>query len=206
MDTGFELPQLAPETGERADATRNRARILCAAERLFAEHGASCVSMDDIAEEAGVGKGTLFRRFGSRSALAFAVLSERESAFQEAFIRGAPPLGPGAPPLERLIAFGEARMDLIADHAEILATAEAGPARLTSPPYAVYRLHMTLLLREADPACDADYLAEALLACLGVDFFLFLGEARDLRLEQLKAGWRELVRRLMPGAAEHGAC
>lgn len=145
-----------------------------------------------------MGKGTLFRRFGSRAALALAVLSERETSFQEQLIRGEPPLGPGAPPAERLIAFGQARLDLLADHAEVLAAAEVGPARFSSPPYAVYRLHMTLLLREADSGCDADYLAEALLACLGVDFFLYLGEVREMSLERQKAGWSELVRRVAP--------
>jgi AcrR family transcriptional regulator len=197
----IELPLIGEETAERADAARNRARILCSAQRLFAERGASCVSMDDIAEAAGVGKGTLFRRFGSRAALAHAVLSDRESAFQEAFIRGAPPLGPGATPAKRLIAFGHARLDLLADDAEVLAAAEAGPARLHSPPYAVYRLHMTLLLREADPLCDAEYLAEVLLAGLGVDFFMFLGEARAMHVQRLKDGWCELVRRIVPGCS-----
>ena len=94
----IDLPLIAEESGERADAARNRERILCAAQRLFAERGAGCVSMDEVAEAAGVGKGTLFRRFGSRAALARAVLSEHESAFQEGIIRGEPPLGPGAPP------------------------------------------------------------------------------------------------------------
>jgi AcrR family transcriptional regulator len=203
MDTRLELPLIdlpliEEAAGERADAVRNRARILAAAERLFAERGAGCVSMDDIAGAAGVGKGTLFRRFGSRAALALALLSECETAFQEQFIRGEPPLGPGASPAERLIAFGEARLDLLAAHTEVLAAAEVGPARFSSPPYAVYRLHMTLLLREADPSCDAEYLAEALLACLGVDFFLYLDEGREMRLQRLKAGWGELVRRVVP--------
>jgi AcrR family transcriptional regulator len=193
-----DLPQIEEDSGERADAARNRERILCTAQRLFAERGAGCVSMDDIAAAAGVGKGTLFRRFGSRAALALAVLSEREIAFQEGFIRGEPPLGPGAPPLQRLIAFGEARMDLLADHAEVLAAAEVGPARFSSPPYAVYRLHMTLLLREANADCDAEYLAEALLACLGVDYFLYLREGREMPLDRVKAGWGELVERLVP--------
>src|ERR1700681_4439510 len=117
MDTRVELPlidlpQIDETSGERADAVRNRARILAAAERLFAERGAGCVSMDDIAGAAGVGKGTLFRRFGSRAALALALLSECETAFQEEFIRGEPPLGPGASPAERLIGLREDRLAL----------------------------------------------------------------------------------------------
>lgn len=200
MDTPLQLP-VTDQEGRfpRADAVRNRALILAAAERLFADRGASCVSMDDIADAAGVGKGTLFRRFGSRAALALAVLSEHESEFQEGFIRGAPPLGPGAPPLERLIAFGEARFDLLAVHSELIAAAEIGSERLSSPPYAVYRLHMTLLLREAVPTCDPSYLVEMLLACLGADEFLHAREALGMSLEQIKAGWRELVSRLVSG-------
>jgi AcrR family transcriptional regulator len=198
MGTYLELPLIEPQSIERADAARNRASILCAAQRLFAERGAGCVSMDEVAEAAGVGKGTLFRRFGSRAALARAVLSERERAFQEHIIRGDPPLGPGAPPRERLIAFGHAVLDLLDDQAELILAAEGGAARFASPPYAVYRLHMTLLLREADPNCDAEYLAETLLACLGADFFLYLRDAREMGLARLKAGWEELVRRTVP--------
>jgi AcrR family transcriptional regulator len=189
-----ELPQIAPDPAERADAARNRARILAAAERLFGERGAGCVSMDEIAEQAEVGKGTLFRRFGSRAALAQAVLSERERAFQESLIRGEPPLGPGAPPCERLIAFGEAMLDVLEGHAQLLLAAEAGAARFASPPYAVHRLHLTLLLREADPACDADYLAETLLGSLAAELFMHLREVRGMSLEQVKAGWGGLVR------------
>jgi AcrR family transcriptional regulator len=198
MPSTFELPQIEPEAVERADAARNRERILCAARHLFEERGAGCVSMDEIAEAAGVGKGTLFRRFGSRAALALAVLSEQESAFQEGFIRGEPPLGPGASPHERLIAFGEGRLDLLDEHAEVLVAAEIGPARFTSPPYAVYRLHLTLLLREADPHADVESLAEALLAFLGVDVFLYMREVREMPLDRLKASWGELVRRIVP--------
>jgi AcrR family transcriptional regulator len=155
--------------------------------------------MDEIAARAGVGKGTLFRRFGSRAALALALLSEHEVGFQEGLIRGCPPLGPGAPPLERLIAFGEARLELMDEHAEVLAAAETGPERFDSPPYLVYRLHMTLLLREAAPERDPAYLVEALLAGLGTDLFLYLRDARGMSLAEMKAGWRELVRRLAVG-------
>ena len=197
MSNGFELPVIAEEAGARADASRNRARILEAAARLFAERGPECVSMDCIAEAAGVGKGTVFRRFGSRAALAQAVLSESESEFQETIIRGAPPLGPGAPPCERLIAFGEGVLDHLDSHAALIAAAELGGARFSSAPYGVYRAHVALLLAEADPACDADALAEMLLATLTADLFIHMRALREIPLERLKAGWRELVSRVL---------
>lgn len=200
MSTQIELPLIEPSAVERADAARNRSRILCAAQRLFAERGAACVSMDEVAEAAGVGKGTLFRRFGSRAALARAVLSERECQLQENIIRGQPPLGPGAPPLKRLTAFGHAVLDLLDSQAELIVAAEVGGARFSSPPYAVYRLHITLLLREADPRCDAELLAEALLACLAADHFLYLREVREMPLQRLKDGWEDLVSRTLTAA------
>jgi AcrR family transcriptional regulator len=201
MDTHFELPLIEPEAAERADAARNRERILCAARRLFSERGAGCVSMDEVADAAGVGKGTLFRRFGSRASLASAVLSERERTFQEAIIRGEPPLGPGAPASERLIAFGDALLDTLEAHTELLLAAETGAARFAHPAYVVHRLHVALLLREADPLCDAEMLSDTLLAALGADLFIHLRQVRGMSLERLKDGWRDLVGRTVPSAA-----
>jgi hypothetical protein len=102
--------------------------------------------------------------------------------------------------MTRLIAFGEARLDLLAEHADVLTAAEAGPGRLLSAPYAVSRLHITLLLRDADPGCDSEYLAESLLAALGVDLFLYMRDVRGLSLQRLKDGWGELARRTVPDA------
>lgn len=203
MKRMYELPVIAEEAVERQDAARNRERILCAARRLFEERGAGCVSMDEVAEAAGVGKGTLFRRFGSRSALAAAVLSERERAFQEAFIRGEPPLGPGAPPAQRLIAFGEAMLDTLEAHSELLLAAEMGPAHFEHPAFAVHRLHVTLLLGQADPGCDAELIAQMLMAALGAELFIHLRSVRGMEPERIKAGWRDLVGRLVgPPCAE----
>ncbi len=199
MYAAFELPQIEPDSAERVDAARNRERILCAARRLFDERGAGCVTMEEVAEAAGVGKGTLFRRFGSRASLAAAVLSERERALQEGFIRGEPPLGPGAQPRERLIAFGEAMLDMLDAHWELLLSAETGPARFAHPAYGVHRLHVTLLLREADPGCDAELLADALLAGLGAELFVYLREVRGFSLARMKAGWRAQVDSIVEG-------
>ena len=94
-----------PPPKERADAARNRAAVLEAAARLFAERGVEAVSMDQVAAAAGVGKGTLFRQFGDKSGLAAALLDARELVLQEAILHGPPPLGPGAAADDRFAAF-----------------------------------------------------------------------------------------------------
>ncbi len=60
----------------RSDALRNRQRLLEAADAMFREHGVE-VSVGEIAEAAGVGRGTVFRNFASKDALIAAVLAER---------------------------------------------------------------------------------------------------------------------------------
>jgi AcrR family transcriptional regulator len=109
-DTALDL---ADPQHERADAARNRALLLDAARRLIAACGPDTVTMDEIATAAGVGKGTLFRRFGSRAGLMIVLLDEDEQAEQQAFLFGPAPLGPSAPPLERLLAYGRARLRFV---------------------------------------------------------------------------------------------
>src|SRR2546430_6760728 len=119
---------------ERADAARNRTVVLDAAAALFREHGVDAVSMDAVAAAAGVGKGTLFRRFGDKSGLATALLDERERALQSDILSGQPPLGPGAPAAERLRAFADAYLDYVLDHLDLLRMSE------TAAPGAPYRI------------------------------------------------------------------
>ena len=175
---------------ERADAARNRQRILDAAKTLFARDGVACTSMDAIAAEARVGKGTLFRRFGDRASLALALLDSTERAFQDAFIRGPAPLGPGAPPCERLIAFGRTLLQRLSAHGELLLAAQtAGTpgSRFDAGPYGAYRAHVTMLIRDAAPDLDADYVAEALLATLGAEVVLHQLRQPGMTLDRLAA-------------------
>jgi AcrR family transcriptional regulator len=194
-----QLPTIDGEPSERADAARNRRRILVAAERLFDAQGVEAVSMDAIACEAGVGKGTLFRRFGDRAGLVMALLDERTKEFQDALIRGEPPLGPGAPPAERLIAFGHGFIDLLETHGDLLLAGETGTrwVRFNSGVYGLYRTHIAMLVREADPSLDDVYLSEALLAIFGADLHLYLRRARELPPGRIAAGWEQLVRRML---------
>jgi AcrR family transcriptional regulator len=195
---GVELPVVGQVPVERADARRNRARILAAAERLFRDQGVENVSMDAIAAEAGVGKGTLFRRFGDRAGLARALLEAREAHLQDSFIRGEPPLGPGAPVLDRLAAFAAARMELLELHGDVLLAAESGgPGMRFGGPHAMHRAHVTGLLREVMSEDEAEYAAEALLGCLTAEHHLFLRRVRGLGLEEAQARFRALAERLL---------
>jgi AcrR family transcriptional regulator len=193
-----ELPVIQEEEVHlRADAARNRDKVLAAAEKLFAEHGPSCVSMDAVAAEAGVGKGTLFRGFGDRAGLVLALLTEQERRLQEDVIRGPAPLGPGAPPVDRLVAFGERLFEHFTQHGELIAAAEAKVGlRYRSAPFNFYRTHVQLLVREAAPDADWEYLSDVLMASLRADHLLYLREIRGLSDERLTAGWADLVRRL----------
>ena len=196
----FDLPVVGAPS-ERADAARNRDRILCAAARLFEESpDPNAVTMDAVAAAAGVGKGTVFRRFGDRASLMRSLLDEHETSFQEGAIRGAPPLGPGAPPVERLAAFGRARFELLERHGLMIAAAEQserGDARFDEPVYVFYRSHIGMLVREANPDCDADYVTEALLAPLAATAFVYQRRARGMSLERVGDGYEWLVRRLL---------
>src|SRR5919198_5969688 len=65
----------------RRDAQRNRERIVEAARRSFAEHGLD-VGVDEIARRAGVGMGTLYRRFPTKASLVHAIFEDRLDALQ----------------------------------------------------------------------------------------------------------------------------
>ncbi|MET7335212.1 helix-turn-helix domain-containing protein [Nonomuraea sp. NPDC005650] len=164
---------------ERADAARNREKVLAAAARLFAEKGVEAVSMDAVAAEAGVGKGTLFRRFGDKSGLAVALLDSRERDLQQRILSGPPPLGPGAPAPERLTAFVAAYLDYLFAHLDLVRMSEtASPgARYRIGAYRFWHRHVAILLAESRPRCDADALSHALLAAMGAEAAAVLKDA-----------------------------
>ncbi len=123
------LPIIGEPRPERSDAARNRAALLEAATRLIGDCGISGVTMEAVAAEAGVGKGTVFRRFESREGLMAAVLDRSETTWQGAVLSGPPPLGPGAPPMDRLLAFGHSRARLNLLHADLIVAAGRAGAR-----------------------------------------------------------------------------
>ncbi len=183
---------------ERADARRNRLRVLEAADRLFTEHGVKNVSLDAIAAEAGVGKGTVFRRFGDRAGLAVALLDEREQELQAKVITGPPPLGPGAPAVDRLTAFLDAYLDLLDRHVELFMDSEnaSDGARYRIGSYHLWHRHLALLIEEARPDLDADYTAHVLLAPLAADLHNALRD-QGFTLDRMKIGLRTAAETLV---------
>lgn len=203
----LELLQLGTGDEEsclRADAARNRARLLEAAARLVAERGPEGITMEEVAAAACVGKGTVFRRFGDRTGLLSALLDLSEKEFQAAFLTGPPPLGPGARPVERLRAFGLAVLRRTTEELDLHLAAEPEPGRrFTVAPRRVRRHHVTLLLREAVADGDCELLSHALMAQLDPALIHHLVRQCGMPLERLEAAWVDLVDRVTGSA---GSC
>lgn len=187
------LPISGQRPPERADAARNRARIVEALRRLLVDRTPCEISTDDIAAAAGVGKGTIYRRFRDRGELMQALLDDREQAFQAAVLSGDPPLGPGAEPAERLTAFLCALVDQLEEVGDLIAEVEAGQHWLFSPPQRFRRLHIRVLLGQARPDLDAGPLADALLAPLTADAFRYQRDHAGYRPDRIKAAVQALA-------------
>jgi AcrR family transcriptional regulator len=196
------LLSAAAPPAERADAARNRRHLLATAREILAEQGADTLTMDGLAERAGLGKGTVFRRFATRAGIFAALLDDDERAFQEQVLAGPPPLGPGAVPLDRLIAYGRARTAFLIEHCDIARAALDGhqpiPAGSQTP---LSQVHIRMLLRQMSlDAADLDMLAIQLTGALDGPLLLYLS-APDLAAaphaaERIARSWQDLVQRV----------
>ena len=195
------LSAAAPPT-ERADAARNRRHLLATAREILAEQGADTLTMDGLAERAGLGKGTVFRRFATRAGIFAALLDDDERAFQQQVLAGPPPLGPGAAPLDRLIAYGRARTAFLIEHCDIARAALDGhqpiPAGSQTP---LSQVHIRALLRQMSlDAADLDMLAVQLTGALDGPLLLYLSApelaAAPHAAERIARSWQDLVQRV----------
>lgn len=198
MSEPTSLPLLGGPPPERADAARNRDALLGAARALVEEQGVAAVTMEAVAARAGVGKGTLFRRFGSRQGLMAALLDSSEARWQAAVISGPPPLGPGAPARDRLRAFGRSRAATDLLHADLI-TAAGTTRQRGYAAYAFGAMHVRHLLRELGVTGDLAVLATALLAPLDPFVLDQLVRRDGLPLDRVLAGWDDLARRVVDG-------
>jgi AcrR family transcriptional regulator len=105
----------------RADAQRNRDRIIEVAREVFREQGYDA-SLDEVAKRAGVGAGTLYRHFPARANLVDAIMQSWVDRVDEAAAKA---LASEGPPRELLLAWFTAYVGLISLH-------KGGPAKITS--------------------------------------------------------------------------
>ncbi|WP_330228103.1 TetR/AcrR family transcriptional regulator [Nocardia sp. NBC_00508] len=183
---------------ERADAARNRAKVLTAAAELFATRDPRAVTMDDIAKAAGVGRGTLYRRYPDTNSIAVALLDEHERALQEKLLAGPPPLGPGASPAERLAAFYAAMVELLDAHAHLVLGAEIGGARFATGAYGFWYAHVRALLVAAEIR-EPDAMVDPLLALLAAEVYRKQRE-RGLDSEQITDALRTIAEAVLGDA------
>ncbi|MCX5403038.1 TetR/AcrR family transcriptional regulator [Streptomyces sp. NBC_00335] len=196
----FVLPVGAPRA-ERADAVRNRLLLLSTARELIAEHGVEKLTMDGLAERSGLGKGTVFRRFGSRAGIFQALLDDDERALQEQVLSGPPPLGPGAGPVERLVAYGRTRIDFQLRHYAVARAALDGSRPVPAGEGTISRVHIRMLLGQAElHGADLDMLAVQLTAALEGPFLLYLTASTEEEptdhVERMAQAWQDLVERV----------
>jgi AcrR family transcriptional regulator len=194
------LPLLGSPPTERRDAARNREALLTAADCLIARHGVCGVTIEALAAEAGVGKGTVFRRFGSREGLMGAILNRSETAWQASVMSGPPPLGPGAEPWERLLAFGRSRLEATLRHAELIRAAGRAGTRSYAA-YSFAAMHVRYLLSELGVTGDLPILVTALMAPLEVPILEQQIEIEGIDVERVYRGWVDLARRIVGSSA-----
>jgi AcrR family transcriptional regulator len=147
-----------------------------------------------VATEAGVSKRTVFHRFGDRDGLTGALIDEYMRAFQDEFLRGAPPLGPGAPPQERLEAFFAELVRLQVDHLEIALAAERAVTREMPPVYGALVIHVSTLIADIDPALDAGLLSAYLLSAVAPPVLERLHSTAGVEVPALQQSVIQLIR------------
>lgn len=196
-----------PERHERADAAANRARIVEVAEQLFAERGVAAVNMADIAAEAGVGKGTLYRRFANKGELCLALMDTQMRQFQDTMLDRMREMSANEVSalsqlesfLDALVYFTERHLPLLCEvqqQSEMLDRSE-----LVRPHFWQYMTVHGLLQTAVEKGelpqnIDTAYLAEALLAPLTVSVFRFQLDTLGFSLERVSAGLSTLVESL----------
>lgn len=191
--------------GERRDAAENREQILAAARSLFAERGVDAVTMDEIARVAGVGKGTLYRRYAHKGLLCAALLDESSRRFQgEVLARAGRGGGDGSALadleffLTRLVAFNEENAELLSA-VQDAAFGERRSAVYVSAAYDWQRLTVVALLRravaigESPASLDIEALADTILAPFDIDLYLFQRRGRGFDAARIAGAVRRLL-------------
>ncbi|MGW5348309.1 TetR/AcrR family transcriptional regulator [Streptomyces sp. NPDC004050] len=189
-----------PEPRARKDAARNREAVLAAADALFARRESpEDVTMADVAAAAGVGKGTLFRAFGDRAGLLRALYEARLEPLREAAEAGPPPLGPAAPPQQRVPALLDALLCFKLDNRRLTLALEGSGS--TSPyqaeHYEQWHDLLRAVLEQIPGLADGHFTAHALLAATRADLVEHLAGQKGVPRERMRAQLADFTTRVL---------
>ncbi len=161
-----------PPSPTRADAIRNHALLLETARDLFNQHGVDAVTMSQVAQAAGVGKGTLYRHFENKMALCFALLDRDQRELQDDTLRY---LRQNIPPYHQLRWFLEQAARFVIRNEALLSGFDVSPetVSLEHPAHFWWRQTIRMLLQKLAVTGDIDYLADSLYTLLHVDVIRF---------------------------------
>jgi AcrR family transcriptional regulator len=198
------LTDLACAQRERADAAANRRHVLEAAMRLFGERGAENVTMDEVARAAGVGKGTLYRRYPDKAALCVALMDACFVEFERAALDEIAQTAQSRSAIDQLHAFLTRLVDWVEEHTPwlgVIADQSSGQRRGADRRGPIYQwLHgvVLYLLRQANERGevridDPVYVADVILAAVDVDLYVFQRQQRGYSPQQIRAGICRLV-------------
>ncbi|MCX5528953.1 TetR/AcrR family transcriptional regulator [Streptomyces bobili] len=188
----------------RVDAARNHVRLLNAAAQIAREHGLNHLTMEAVATAAGVGKGTVFRRFGDRTGLLQALLQRSEETFQATHLNALKPEDGPDQAIEQLHAFGVAAIRRYAKEIELHIAAEASPTqRHRRAPRHLYHERISILLSLTTPETDTELLSHALLGYLEPALLWHLNNQCNVPLQRLENSWHELASRLTQTSQPH---
>jgi AcrR family transcriptional regulator len=188
---------------ERRDAIKNRQQILSAARELFATQGVDNTSMEEIGRAAGVGKGTLYRRFAHKGELCEALLEDDLTVFCTRVDTAMAESDTSQTALSRLEWLFTQYIAMVELHIPLLAAiqeAAAGTRRHSfyqSPFYTWLHAHIVGLLTTAvaqGEAVDLDvvFTADTILAAVTPPLYGFQQQHRGFSRERIVVGMRRL--------------
>ncbi len=174
----------------RADARRNHRLVIEAAAKLFAQYGVEAVSMTQIAQEAGVGKGTLYRNFPNKVSLCYALLDQEQRDLQESTFRRLRQTDATA--ADTLLWFLEQAGQFVLRNEELLHAGadDAQGVALDIRAHLWWRQTIQNLLLQAGAQGDLSYFSDTLYVLLHVNTIRFQRHSLKYSEERIIAGLR----------------
>ena len=189
------------QRASRADAVKNHQVLLDTARRLFATIGVENVTMTHIAQEAGVGKGTLYRHFNNKNEICVALLDQEMRELQSNTLEKS---RTGGDPYENLRWFLSATITFVYDNSDLLFAGLETNALgfLESPAHLWWRPTIRGFLQQMKDTMgcslpdDLDFLTDALYVMLGVSAIRFQ-QNRGYTLDDIINGLHATLERLV---------